>query len=352
MAKDNEDNAKEGVDYELVKKPGQNYTTRRFFTRAEKKARAAAAAAPVVKAPTAKKKKEKPIDIEKMANAAIDKFQPMSSSPRPPPTRRVPESEKPVTKENLAPKPGEIKVEKLPYKGTSLADRAGAALGSYVGRQLAGPSKQQILEQEALDQKNRSTANQGMKELMTGRKGAAAQFKKGGMIKEGSAKDMREDKAMAKKHGMTMKQHEASRADKKHDAPKRMAGGGVVKMKKGGTPMSSTDLTKLVLSTGVKKANASLQERNLSKDKGTSGRAAAAAKDKARLGSLRSTYERSKDMVERYGTDAPKARGFMAYEGQSGTTKKKSGGVVKKAGGGSMRGAGCAVRGKGFSGSY
>lgn len=40
--------------------------------------------------------------------------------------------------------------------------------------------------------------------------------KKGGMV-EGSAKDMREDKAMAKKAGMSMKQWEKSAADKKHD---------------------------------------------------------------------------------------------------------------------------------------
>jgi len=41
--------------------------------------------------------------------------------------------------------------------------------------------------------------------------------KKGGMV-EGSAKDTREDKAMAKKAGMSMKQWEKSAADKKHDA--------------------------------------------------------------------------------------------------------------------------------------
>jgi hypothetical protein len=52
----------------------------------------------------------------------------------------------------------------------------------------------------------------------------------GGMIKEGTAKDMREDKAMAKKAGLTMKQHEASAADKKHDAPSKMkTGGGVMR---------------------------------------------------------------------------------------------------------------------------
>ena len=50
--------------------------------------------------------------------------------------------------------------------------------------------------------------------------------KKGGMV-EGSAKDMREDKMLAKKHGMSMKEWEASPEDKKHDAPKKKSGGGL-----------------------------------------------------------------------------------------------------------------------------
>jgi hypothetical protein len=41
--------------------------------------------------------------------------------------------------------------------------------------------------------------------------------KKGGMV-EGSAKDKAEDKMLAKKHGMSMKEWEKSDADKKHDA--------------------------------------------------------------------------------------------------------------------------------------
>ena len=48
-------------------------------------------------------------------------------------------------------------------------------------------------------------------------------LKKGGVVKmakEGSAKDMREDKKMAKARGMSLKQWEASPADRKHDAPK------------------------------------------------------------------------------------------------------------------------------------
>lgn len=52
--------------------------------------------------------------------------------------------------------------------------------------------------------------------------------KKGGMV-EGSAKDVREDKAMAKKAGMSMKQWEKSAADKKHDkgCTCKACGGGV-----------------------------------------------------------------------------------------------------------------------------
>lgn len=328
-----------------------------------------------------------------MAEKAIDKASgiqtPDASTPRPP--RRPTEIATSIDVSD-----GGIKVTKLPYEATSLAGRAGSALGTYIGRQMAGPTKLDKLKSEAADQTNRSKVNQGAKELMTGRKGAAAQYKEGGVVKmkEGSAKDMREDKAMAKKHGMTMKQHEASAADKKHDAPKKMAGGGIVKMKKGGTPLSSTELKKLNLNTGMKKVDERDAKFATYADRGTSGRDAGLKEATERLNDLRATYKGSKDLIERYGTDAPKARGFMAYEGQSGTAKKKAmgravkktpipgtvssssgspkllshpfdeskyqgdltrrsgGGVVKKAGGGSMRGAGCAVRGKGFSGSY
>tara|TARA_R110000868_G_C10889570_1_gene763500 strand:- start:701 stop:1399 length:699 start_codon:yes stop_codon:yes gene_type:complete len=177
-------------------------------------------------------KKKKPSFSVDMIEKALDKASgiqtPDASTPRPQARPRTGEFYPPVTKENIAPKPGEIKVTKLPYEDTSLAGRAGSALGTYIGRQMAGPTKLDKLKSEAEDQTNRSKVNQGALELMTGRKGAAAQYKKGGVVKmkEGSAKDMREDKAMAKKHGMTMKQHEASAADKKHDAPKKMAGGG------------------------------------------------------------------------------------------------------------------------------
>ena len=67
--------------------------------------------------------------------------------------------------------------------------------------------------------------------------GNATGYKRGGKVsmKEGSAKDMREDKMKAKKAGMSMKTWEKSAADKKHDAPKKMATGGVVKKATGGS---------------------------------------------------------------------------------------------------------------------
>lgn len=67
-----------------------------------------------------------------------------------------------------------------------------------------------------------------VKDLQEKMKGDVRKYAKGGKV-EGSAKDMREDKAMAKKRGMTMKQWEKSAADVKHDAPKKMASGGVVR---------------------------------------------------------------------------------------------------------------------------
>jgi hypothetical protein len=61
-------------------------------------------------------------------------------------------------------------------------------------------------------------------------KGKAAPMAKGGMAKfEGSAKDMAQDKKLAKKHGMSMKAYEKSDIDKKHDRQKSMKG-----LKKGG----------------------------------------------------------------------------------------------------------------------
>jgi hypothetical protein len=63
-------------------------------------------------------------------------------------------------------------------------------------------------------------------------------MKKGGKVKfEGSAKDEAQDKKLAKKHGMSMKDWEASKSDTKHDKQKSMEGlkhGGKAKKMDGG----------------------------------------------------------------------------------------------------------------------
>lgn len=61
-------------------------------------------------------------------------------------------------------------------------------------------------------------------------------FGKGEPLKEGSAKDMREDKKLAKKHGMSMEEWEASPMDAKHDAGK------IKKFAMGGAPISGAPM--------------------------------------------------------------------------------------------------------------
>ena len=65
-----------------------------------------------------------------------------------------------------------------------------------------------------------------------GRGPSGSPYKKGGMTKfEGSAKDEAQDKKLAKKHGMSMKEWEASKMDAKHDKQESMKG-----LKTGGMP--------------------------------------------------------------------------------------------------------------------
>ena len=88
------------------------------------------------------------------------------------------------------------------------------------------PDDRAVAEQRA-DMVRRTSMNpdEGM------RKGGKAKMAKGGKAEvfEGSAKDMAQDKKMAKARGMTLKQWEKSSADVKHDTKEGMKKGGHVK---------------------------------------------------------------------------------------------------------------------------
>jgi hypothetical protein len=149
-----------------------------------------------------------------------------------------------------------------------------------------------------------------------------SKLKTGGVVKmkEGSTKDMREDKAMAKKSGMTMKQHEASAANKKHDAPKRMASGGVVKKAYGGMMEGMSE---------------GMPPRGMMKD-------------------MRNDMRKGMPMGP--GGGMPRPGGMPMGPGgipmppgggmPPDPRMMKKGGVVKMKKGGMVRGAGCATRGK------
>ena len=174
MAKDSEDNSKEGVDFEWVQggdSADSGYKTRRFFTRAEKKARAMApTTSPIPKARPAAPKAAAP--KKKPAAAAKVKVAATVSAPTPAKTADA-----------------KVSVSRSPNTDNSMGGRLGRALGTFVGRQLSGPSKMDKMKAEATDQTNRSTANRGMLESMTGRKGASAQYKSGGLVtKSGSTR--------------------------------------------------------------------------------------------------------------------------------------------------------------------
>jgi len=295
MAKDSDDNYKEGVDFEWVPMENQpedgTNMTRRFFTKAEKKARnapkveAPKAAAPKADAPKAKPKSadKSPTADQKPKKRPADLGIPdaPTSSPRPPkrpfvskvagrggyaagnaagmPAKKLdskvvgrggyaagtasgmPGSAKTTTRGDRPGTPGGMPGS---AKTTTRGDRPGvpASLPAYKKPRFgvrpdspAGmPAKQGFFE-KALKKAGDSLS--GVANTIMEYGISSPTMKKGGVVKmkEGSAKDMREDKAMAKKAGMTMKQHEASAADKKHDAPKKMAMGGAVKKAGGGT---------------------------------------------------------------------------------------------------------------------
>ena len=249
-----EDNYKEGVDFEYVQGNGDdnsNFKTRHFFTKAEKEARKnpkpAAKAAP--KAATKPKAKSK-------AAPKAGKITVTSLNPDTPPGSKP------------AGMPGKKKDSGFSIPGAAAAIAAGSSmLGAGAGAASSGKGGRGAESSRAYNPnygkgKGMPEGPQGkMKSTEVGPRGNSGrggpmlgndpmfhaisgggfgaiedlndrgllQYKKGGMIKEGTAKDMREDKAMAKKSGMSMKKWESSAADVKHDAPNKMSSGGIAK---------------------------------------------------------------------------------------------------------------------------
>jgi len=210
MAKEDDDNSKEGVDFEWVQgndDENSGFKTRRFFTRAEKKARASAPTTSPM--PKARPKKEVSASDLAPKTSPIPKARPKKDPVK-------------VTASASAPKPAattpaKVSVKRSPKLDNSLGGRLGRALGTFVGRQLSGPSKMDKMKAEATDQTNRSKANQGMKELMTGRKGAAAQYKSGGLVTKSGSSELKDKLVSDKKAlglksgGMVMQKGRASR---------------------------------------------------------------------------------------------------------------------------------------------
>jgi hypothetical protein len=287
-----EDNYKEGVDFEYVQGNGDdnsNFKTRHFFTKAEKEARKNPK--PVAKAApkAATKPKAKPKAAPKAGKITVTSLNP-----------DTPPGSKP------AGMPGKKKDSGFSIPGAAAAIAAGS---SMLGAGLRGtkasatmpkllpappkalpappkalpappkalPAPQKLIEKESAASEATTKPKSSVRKTISpkiaapeskpsksqnsrriGRVGgpmmgedpmfhaiggggfgsveelgrdALFNMNKGGVVKmkEGSAKDTREDKAMAKKSGMSMKKWESSAADVKHDAPNKMSSGGITK---------------------------------------------------------------------------------------------------------------------------
>lgn len=99
---------------------------------------------------------------------------------------------------------------------------------------------------------------------------------------------------------------------------------------------TSEELKASTLKRGVEKMDARDKKFSTYLDRGTSGRDAGLKEAAGRTNQIARTYATDSDLISRYGKDAPNARSFMAYEGQSGTAKKKG-----------YKNGGCVMAGRG-----
>jgi hypothetical protein len=228
------DNYKEGVDFEMVDKGG--YKNRHFFSKAEKAARMKNSAPE-----TSVQPKPRPSVSVSTKNQPAASSAPATSirpQPRPAPAEPAPFVPTGTSKSGGFPKP---------VVATPAASTAKPFVPTGTGKsggfpKPAAPS---------------STSGGSMPEYDA--MGNATGFKKGGKI-EGSAKDKAEDKVMAKKAGMSMKQWEKSPADAKHDKDCACkACGGRMGRATGGRAKGKTNIVINVMPHTAAKAPAGIQ---------------------------------------------------------------------------------------------
>lgn len=171
---------------------------------------------------------------------------------------------------------------------------------------------------------------------------------------EGSKKDMAEDRAMAKKSGMSLAKWERSAADKKHDTKKKMALGGKATMDKMGRPMTGVRNDKFRPMDAPPKGRPMDGVRNdkfRPMDAPPKGRPMDAEMDAPRVPPSNPI---GRPMANPPAVGMPAAGGAMGGigDGRMYRTMKKGGAVKKMAKGGMVKGSGCAVRGVKKAKSY
>lgn len=191
------------------------------------------------------------------------------------------------------------------------------------------------------------------------KRGGVAKMAKGGKVEkfEGSAKDMEQDKKLAKKRGMSLKAWEKSSADEKHDTQRSMKGlkkGGKAEMHdKGCKCMACGGKAKYAMGGGVSTAQDGMKKPLRPKPTamakgGAVGKTFGKPLPGTKLSSqkIRATTATGASMKK----DGMKGQLRAKASGAKPTNMMKPLGMTKMASGGKVRGAGIAQRGTKFIG--
>jgi hypothetical protein len=203
-------------------------------------------------------------------------------------------------------------------------------------------------------------------ELEGMRRGGKAKMAKGGKAEafEGTAKDMAQDKKLAKKRGMSLKDWEKSSEDTKHDTQQNMKGlkmGGKAKMARGGMSTAQDGMKSALRPkpTAMAKGGKAMAHEKGCKCMACGGMAKYAKGGKVTFGSMKplpGTKTKSFNMMPELapGTSTKPAgsKGGLRAKasGAKSSSMMKPLGMTKMAKGGKVRGAGIAQRGTKFIG--